>query len=47
MAAGSSGGVDVPLSSGSFLSNIEQRHKLMSKEDLGTLQIQRAEWLLW
>lgn len=31
MAAGSSGGVDVPISSGSFLSNIERRHQLMSK----------------
>lgn len=33
IAAGSSGGVDGPISSGSFLSNLERRHKLMSKLD--------------
>lgn len=54
MAAGSSGGVDVPISSGSFLSNIERRHKLMSKEDSGTLQrdcftisIAKCRYIFW
>lgn len=48
IAAGISGGVDVPISSGSFLSNLERKHKLMSKiEELsndGWIHLDEAQY---